>query len=159
MTKQKQLGFTMVEMIISLVIMGIISVVIGKILFQAYQDFLVSNNITEADWNGFVALERIVKDIHNIQSAAAITVINPSQLAFTDMSGNSVQYKLSGNSLIRNSQTMASGVQSLALSYLDKNGASTATTANVRYITMTISLVQGNITTSFVTTAGTRGMQ
>jgi len=151
----KHRGFTFIEMVISLVIMAIISIVIGNIMLQGYQNFLTANNINEADWNGFVALERIVEDIHNIRSAAAITTIQPSDFSFTDMNGNNVQYQISGSSLLRNSQTLASGIQSFSFSYLDKNGSTTSTAANVRYITTTILLTQG---ISFATTAATRGM-
>lgn len=146
-------------MIISLVIAAIISVVIGKILLQGYQDFLIANDINEAEWNGFVALERIVEDIHNIRSASSIATMTASQFTFTDMSGNSVPYQFSGSTLTRNSQTLANGISGFSFSYLDKNGATTATAANVRYITIAISLTQNNIATAFSTTAATRGMQ
>ena len=151
-------GFTLSELIITIVIMGVIGVVIGKTLFQAYQTFLTSQHVTEIDWQGFFALERMTNDLHTIRSAADITTIQPSQLAFVDVNGNTIQYQLSNNLLMRNSQTVASGIQSLNLNYMDNNGVTTATPSAVRNISLSVTIAAGGLTSSFSTLVATRGM-
>ena len=151
-------GFTLIEMVFVIVIMGIMSVVIGDILFQGYQTLNTSKNISEASWQGFIALERMANDIHTIRSAGNISTVTSSQFAFVDVNGTTVTYQLSGTSLLRNSQILASGVQSLSFSYLNANGSTTATASQVRYITVSLTLTQGPMSLAMSTLVGTRGM-
>lgn len=155
---RKKRGFSLIELILTIAILGIVSVVIGRILLQAYQTFLTSKVIATTDWNGFLTLEKMANDIHSIRSAGDIGTISPSQLSFVDVSGTNVQYQISGTSLLRNSLTVATGVQALSLSYLDKSGATTATPSLVRYIGISVSFVQDGLSTTISTAVGTRGM-
>lgn len=156
--KKYQRGFSLIELVIVIVIMGIISGIVGKILFQSFQTFIVSQNISNADWQGLLSMNVVTNDIHNIRSANDITTISASSFAFVDMTGTSVTYTLSGSSLQRNGLTLASGVSSIAFAYYDKNYTVTATAANVRYITFSATFVQNNLSLAFSTMAGTRGM-
>lgn len=158
MRRRSQKGFSLIELIITIVIMGIISVVVGKILLQGYKTFITSQNISDADWQGLMALESITNDIHNIRSAADIITISASTFSFVDMTGTTVTYTLSGSNLQRNSLTVASGMSALTFSYLDKNGSVTASAAAVRYITISVTAVQNTMSLAFSTLVGTRGM-
>lgn len=155
---KKQKGFTLIELILSIILMGIISVVIGRIMVAGFKTFITSQNISEADWQGLLALEMITNDIHDIRSASSITTISASSLVFTDMAGTIVTYQLSGTNLQRNSLTVASGITALAFTYLNGSGTVTATPAAVRYITVAVTAVQDNLSLVFSTMAGTRGM-
>lgn len=152
-------GFTLLELIFVIVLVGIISVVITKTLFQSYQVFQTGQNISEADWQAYLALDRLTQDIHNIRSASDMTTITANQFTFVDKTGTTVQYQFSSNALLRNSQTLAAGIQSFAFSYLDQNGATTAVTSNVRYVGINITTVQQTVTVSFATLIATRGMK
>jgi hypothetical protein len=127
-------------------------------MFQGFQSFTVAQNVSETDWQGFIALERMTDDIHNIRSPADVTTISASQLNFVDTSGTSVQYSLSGGSLLRNSQILASGVTGLTFGYLNSNGATTATPSAMRYVSIALTLTQQNIVASFTTLIGTRAI-
>ena len=151
-------GFTLIELIATIVLMGMISVIVGHVLLNGYRNFITAQHISQIDWSGFLALERLVNDIHTIRSASDILTIGANQLVFTDVNSNSIQYQSSGSLLSRNSQTLATGVQSFNLSYLDKNGATTAIPSAVRYILITLAFTQDNLTQSFSTMAATRGM-
>ncbi|TAK74630.1 MAG: prepilin-type N-terminal cleavage/methylation domain-containing protein [Gammaproteobacteria bacterium] len=151
-------GFTLIELTASMVIMAIISVVVGSVLFHGYQAFITSQNISTTDWNGFLALERMADDIHTIRSPNDISVIQSTQLTFVDVNSNSVNYQLSSGSILRNGVTLASGVQSFSMSYLNTPGAITSTASAVRYIVLSVSFTQGNLTQSYVTTVGTRSI-
>jgi len=139
-------------------ITAIISVVISRILFQGYQAFITSASVFQADWQGWAGVQRMAEDIHRIRSRTAITAASSSQLAFTDVDGNTIQYQLNGSSLLRNGQVLSSGIQSLSFGYLDQNGASTGTTSSIRYISLAVIASSGNIPVSFSTLVGTRGV-
>ncbi len=158
MRRRSQKGFSLVELVMTIVIMGIISVVVGKILLQGYKTFITAQDISAVDWQGLLALESLTNDIHNIRSAADITTISSSSFVFTDMTGTAVTYALSGSTLQRNSLTVASGISALTFSYLDKNGSVTASTSAVRYISISVTAVQNNMSLAFTTLVGTRGM-
>lgn len=151
-------GFTLVEMLFVIVIMSIVCLIIGRLLLNTYLTFSTAQNIADADWNNFLAIERIVNDVHRIRSPGDISTITASQFAMTDVSGNAVSYQFSGSTLTRNSQTLATNIQSFSFAYYDKNGTVTATASSVRYIKIAISVLKGTIPSSFSTLAATRGM-
>lgn len=149
-------GFTLVELIFTMMILAVISIVVGRVLFQGYNTMLTSEKISTTGWQGLISLNKITNDIHRIRSTSDISTISSNQLAFTDVAGNSVTYSLSSGNLLRNGAVLASGVQSLAFTYLNSSGSSTSTAANVRYIKMTLGLVSTDLTLSMSTMAGVR---
>lgn len=154
----KKGGFTLIELMATIVLMGIISVMVGHVLLNGYQNFITSQTISQTDWKGLLVLERMSNDIHTIRSANDISIIGANQLVFIDVNSNTVQYQLSGNSLLRNSQTLVNGIQSFNLSYLDKNGSVTAVPSFVRYVLISVAIAQDNLAQSYSTMAATRGM-
>lgn len=158
MKRQRQAGFTLIELVAVIVIMGIISVVTGRILLASFNTFITSQNISEIDWNGLLTMEVFTNDVHDIRSANDISTINATSFSFVNSAGTSVSYALSGSTLLRNSAVLASGVQSVAFDYRDTNYVATATPGNVRYILLTVNFTQNNLTLPFATMAGTRGM-
>jgi len=148
----KQQGFTLIEAIIVIVILGVIGTIATTMLGQGLSAYLTAQNVTDADWQGQIALERMERDLRAVRSLNDISTATSSQFIFTDINGNSITYQLTGTSLMRNSQILADGIQSLSFSYTDKNGSTTATPANIRYVTVTINVTQKkanyNLTTS-----------
>jgi|SRR5579883_1783690 len=149
-------GFTLIEMIMTIIILSIICTILGSFLLQAYQVFQSSQMISTTDWGGLLVLERMTDDIHNIRSSGDISVIQPTQLTFVDVNGNSVNYQFSSGAISRNGVSLATGVQSFNLSYLDENGATTSTASAVSYIVLSVSFSQGNLTQSYSTMVGLR---
>ncbi len=149
-------GFTLIEMVMTIVIFGIIAVVLSRTLFHSYQMFTTAQNLTEVDWKGFLALERITDDLRTIRSPSDISTLQATQLSFVDVNGVTVQFQLSGTILLRNSQTLATGVPSLTFSYLNSSGASTSSPTAVRYIRTTLSLTEGNLSLPFSTLIAVR---
>lgn len=155
---KQQRGFSLFELVMVILIMGVISVVVGKTLYQAAQTFMVQKNISETDWQGFIALERLTTDIHNIRSASSIATITSTQFSFVDADGSTVTYSKSGNSLLRSGQTLATGISGLTFSYFNNTGASTSTADQVRYVNISLILNQGTMNSSLSTLIGTRGL-
>jgi prepilin-type N-terminal cleavage/methylation domain-containing protein len=153
-----QYGFSLIELIVTIVIMGIISTVVGKIMVEGYQTFITAQNIGDADWQALLALESLTNDIHNIRSAADITTISASSFIFVDMDGTSITYQFSGSTLTRNAITVATGMSGFSLSYLNEAGAVTATPSAVRYVGINLTMLQNGLSLPFSTLVGTRGM-
>lgn len=158
MQSSSKKGFTLIEMLMTIVIVGVISVVLGQILFQSYETFVDAQNASAVDWQGYIAMERIANDIHNIRSSTDITTAQSAQLSFVNMSNATVTYQLSGTTLLRNGVALATGISSLNFIYYDQNGATTGTTSSVRYIAISFNVTSSDIVVNFATTVGTKGV-
>lgn len=137
-------GFTLIELIIVIVFAGIITAITSQMIAQGFNSYLNSKNLIEANWEGRLALGRMTRDIHEVRSAADISTASASQFVFVNRAGTSITYSLSGTNLLRNSQTLASGVQSLAFTYYTQNGATTSTASAIRYVLITLNITQNN---------------
>src|SRR6266446_4428378 len=102
-----QHGFTMIEAILSILILGILAVIIGSPLIQgslAWQEVSARKDATQ-----FVRLgmDRMVRELRNTQRLAnntpnvAEVTTGPTCIRFTDVLGNLILYKLNGTSLDR----------------------------------------------------------
>ena len=154
-----QRGFTLVEFIIVIVLMGIISAIASVTLSQGFHSFFASQNVIDADWQARYALERMSREIRIVRSLSDITTASSAQFSFNDINGNAITYNLSGTSLMRNTQILADGVQSVTFTYFDKTGASTAILANIRYITISLNITLNNTNFTISTSVNTRDLQ
>ena len=148
---KKNSGFTLIELIMVLVILGIIAAVTSKILATGLSGYLVSKNLTEADWQGQLGLERMVRDLRETRSPSDITTATSTQFVFTNISGSSVTYQLTGTNLMRNTQILASGVNSLTFNYYDANGTITAVTSAISYIRITLNITLNSTNFTIIT--------
>lgn len=136
-------GAALVELVLVILLVGIIFAGASELLTQGFRAYFVANATTNAEWQERVALERMVRDLRAVRSSADIVIASSTQFSFVSISGNSVNYQKTGTQLMRNSQTIASGVQSVNFSYYDENGESTAQLNAIRYITMTLTVTSG----------------
>src|SRR3990167_6623069 len=141
---RKLAGFTLIELVMVMVIIGILAAISSVILSQGFNAYFAGKNVTDASWQGVSALEHMARDIRAIRSPSDITAATTSQLVFTNISGSSITYQLSGTTLMRNSQPLADGIQSLTFSYFSRNGAVTATPSLICYIRITLNVTQNN---------------
>lgn len=142
--KKSTRGFTLIELIIVITLSGILMAVVTTILATGFSAYMTGKNILDADAQGRLGIERMVRDIRTISSPTSIATASSSQLVFTDFGGTSITYQLSGTTLQRNSNALADGVQSLTFNYYDKDGNTTATTSLIRYIAISLNVTQGN---------------
>jgi prepilin-type N-terminal cleavage/methylation domain-containing protein len=146
---KKQIGFTLIELIIVIMILGIIAGIGSKILSQAFLGYFDNKYLVESDWQARLALERMQRDIRAIRSTADISTATATQLAFIDTNSDTITYSLSSAKLYRQTnsntaQVLADGIQSITFSYFDKNGTTTAVAANIRYITISLNVTLNN---------------
>ncbi|OGT96773.1 MAG: hypothetical protein A2298_04500 [Gammaproteobacteria bacterium RIFOXYB2_FULL_38_6] len=85
-------------------------------------------------------------------------VMGANSITFSDVDGSTITYSLSGENLMRNSQALANHVTALSFTYQDADGAATAIAANVRYITVFITLMENKVTSSLQDTVFLRNV-
>jgi prepilin-type N-terminal cleavage/methylation domain-containing protein len=141
---KKNAGFSLIEIVMVIIIIGIIAAIASRILMQGVSAYLTNINIINSDWQGRIALERMVRDIRAIRSPTDITTASASTLAFTNTSGTSISYTLSGSTITLNGNVLADGIASLTFTYYDSSNAITATPSAIRYILISINVTQNN---------------
>jgi prepilin-type N-terminal cleavage/methylation domain-containing protein len=154
----RQAGFTLIELIAVLVILGIIAAMASQMLAEGLSSYMMGKKVIDANWQGQVGIERMIRDLRMVRSANDISINTGSEFAFVDMTGTTIDYKLSGTNLLRNTQVLANGITSLAFTYYDKAGASGATAANTHYVKFAFTVTQNNVNYNLSTMAFLRDL-
>ncbi|OGT37843.1 MAG: hypothetical protein A3F12_02070 [Gammaproteobacteria bacterium RIFCSPHIGHO2_12_FULL_38_14] len=141
---KRNCGFSMIELIVVIVIIGILSVITLPMLQTGFNSYFIQRNLSNVNWQGRLALSRMTRDIRNIPATGNITTAGVTQLTFTNNNNEIISYTLNGTNLQRNGLTLANGVNSILFKYSDSAGVSTGTIANIRYITVTLNITQNN---------------
>jgi len=145
--KNKNDGFTLIELVIVIILVAILSVFGSKMIAAIFNTLYTGQNIVNADWQARVGLERMTRDFRTIPSGSNISnTSTASQFVFTDSTGTSHTYNLSGTQVLSSTEVLVDGVQSLVFTYYDKNGNVIAPppTALTRYIGITLDINQAN---------------
>jgi len=160
-------GFTLVEFIVVIILAGIIfgfgSTLIGKV----FSSYAVKQDVTDADWQAKLALERMARELRMARTATAadLDIALLTQIRFVDTDGNGVCfYRDAATSRLMRSadgpttacgttspRVLADNISALGFSYWDNTGATTATVANVYYITVSLNVTEGIYNASFRT--------
>jgi hypothetical protein len=165
----------MIEMTITIAIVSILAVLGAKMLGKSFQSYDLAAKTTDTDWQGRVAMERLVRELRLINSASATDLVfSGTQISFNTLDGSGVCYRLLGTTLQRSAdgpagacggtspQTLADNITAGGLNfyYYDSAGNVTAAAASVFYITVTLQVVEssaaGNINETYRATVQPR---
>jgi prepilin-type N-terminal cleavage/methylation domain-containing protein len=162
-------AFTLIELIVSLVLVGIIAVVAGLGLAQISQGYVFAKQNAETMQKIQVAMNRIVKELASAQpqnsTSTAITAAGTTSVSYTrpasigsstfvtnTISISGTQVQMSGNS----SGTIINNIvsNSSSFAYFDTNGAAltspVAALARIRRIDITLTVTGAdNLTSQF----------
>lgn len=98
-------GMTIVEMVIVIVVVGAIFGLGALVLGRAFESYALTKDTTHIDWQGRVAMERMVRELRDLRSATAADLAftsNPmSRIQFVTASGDPVCFYVSGGRLMR----------------------------------------------------------
>jgi prepilin-type N-terminal cleavage/methylation domain-containing protein len=138
------LGFTLVELIIVIVILGIVASIGSTLLYNSLVAAVNDQNIIEATWQGRMALQRLSAELKGAQMLSADT--SSTRLSFVNSRGLQVIYSLSGTYLQRSGSAasppnpIASGVSNLNFYYLDSNVQPAANLSQARCVRVTVTI-------------------
>lgn len=158
-------GFTLVEVILVIVLLGIIAAVGAQIMGAGLQSYVAARDSLGVDAQARLALERMTRELRAVRSPAGLTLAPSNEVTFVDADGATVRYCLAmvggcpgttAGDLMRNGQPLASGVSGLSFSYSDRNGAPTADPAQVFYISVQFNVAQGAMSGSYRATVNPR---
>jgi len=129
---KQEAGYTLIELVLTIVLVGIIAAIVGTLLLQGTQALVaedVRSNITS---EARLAIERMIREIRTIRSPtdADIPSWTVSDLSFVDLDGAAIAYAVGGGTLTRNGVPLSADVSNLSFSYFQRDGITPATDAS-----------------------------
>lgn len=150
----RQRGFTLVELIVVIVVLGIVASMGAMVLRDGILGYLSGRESTSADWQGRLALERITRELRNVAapnySNIAATSCGTSTFAFSDIDAAPISYTQSTSTLLRNGQPIADNVSGLRFYCLQNDGQTYTTTPSaVYYVGVSMIVSTANASTTY----------
>lgn len=150
-------GVTLIEMVLSIILIGVIGIVASNVFFYSTRSVLTGNNIREATQVNRMAMDRMIREIRNVADNTRVTVANATTFTYVDVDGNTVSFTLAGTTLNRvgtTTDTLAANVLGLTLTYLDNTGATIAVptlspSTNIWWVQIAMTVGTGTDTVQF----------
>lgn len=152
-------GLTLIESLMSIVLAGIILFVIAFFIREGFEAWNFTLGQNHFIFSGRAALNRITHDIKLAKNNASITVFTSTEVKFTDVSDNSIDFCQSGTNLLRNQDIILDNLKlpnGLSLIYLDGSGTATSFKDQIRSIRARISVENGENKFTIESAAGIR---
>ncbi len=159
--KRQNKGFSLVELVLVIAIVGVVFAIGGSLLTEGFRASYTGIETLRADWQSRVALERMTRELRLIRNPRSLNISVPNQITFIDTSGEMITYRLNGNTLMRNNQSLADGISTLDFTYYNKNRntiTNLAQFALVRFIRIHLVVTEGNMNYSFYTAVNPRNL-
>ncbi len=146
-------GFTLIEMVVVMIIMGLVSTGAAMFLRAGFAGYFSAVQSTTLSTQANLAMARISKEL---QQADAFSVINTTGVTFSTTGGATISYNWSSPNLTRTGattpQALSNAVTAFSLSYYQSNFSMTDEVSAVRAITISMTLNNGSETLSLINT-------
>lgn len=142
---KRQHGFTLIEIIVTAAILGIIGAVAVGIIGNQSRAFVTVFNRSVLTSDVQKAINIVRNDIRNL-SRDGVTVMEPGNLSFTDDEGNEVEYLYEAYTLKRNDNVIATNLQAPPFTYLDEAKAVTVLPESLSFVKVTLIAARENDT-------------
>ena len=152
----RQLGFSLVELVVVIVVLGIVASMGAVLVRDGLLGYLRGREITSADWQGRLALERITRELRTIAwpnyANIAANSCASSTFSFSDQTATPISYTQNATTLLRNGQPLAdnlSGVTGLVFYCLQSDVQATTTLSAVYYVTVSMVISTANTSAAY----------
>lgn len=143
MAVEKKNGFTLVEILMVVIAVGIIAGVTAKVLISGLDVYSLVVNRTSAVQSARESMERLFEEISTL-TPATLLYMNSDEIGFYDRGFNYANFRLQycGGSLClyRAGDFMLKNVQNLTFSYLDANDAMAWWPSDVRKVVVNMTV-------------------
>lgn len=158
--KKNSKGFTLIEIVITIVIVGIISGIAAVIIAQGVRSYSDEQDRSDMRYRAGLALERMSREIRMIRSASAadIPIMTGSILRYTDINGAAMGFRLNAGAIERTEDNgatwnpLATNITAPGgnlFTYLDSAGSVTGSQASLWFVQIEFTATQGAETETF----------
>lgn len=116
-------GFTLIEIIVSLLLLGVVVAVLGLSTVNMVKSFLFSGKNADTLLKGQIAIARIEKELNNLKQVTASSANSITFTSYRDAASRTI--KISGTNLLLSENgvdfVLTDQVSSFSLKYYDKN--------------------------------------
>lgn len=148
-------GFTLIELAITMVLIGIVAYIAADAMSTGITAFFVTENRKEALDQARISTERITREVRNLRRSSDVGIGSGSQFCFTNVDGTILSFRypgLSANTIARQDglanlaacpgaagNTLSNNITTLTFSYIRLDGTvdaafSAANTKRIRII-------------------------
>jgi prepilin-type N-terminal cleavage/methylation domain-containing protein len=157
-------GVTLIEMILSIILIGVIGVVASNVFLYSTRSVLTGNNVREATQVNRLAMDRMVREIRNVADNTRVLTANATTFEFLNVDGNTIKFQLTVTDLNRVftvppnpavTDLLAANVSALTFTYLSTTGATIAvpavspTATNIWWVQIALTVGTGTDTAQF----------
>jgi prepilin-type N-terminal cleavage/methylation domain-containing protein len=147
-------GFSLVELVMVIVILGILAAFVGPVLFNAMRSYDRGQSATLTQAKMRYAIERMSRELREVRRQTTdatfpdITSMTASSLAFFKTDGTRVVLSAVGNQINLSYSTLTGmltdQVGSLSLAYFQQNATTVAATAaSISFVQISLALSEG----------------
>jgi prepilin-type N-terminal cleavage/methylation domain-containing protein len=153
-------AFTLIELIMVMVIIGILFGMGGPLAIQLIDSFQWSIYRKDLSESAEVTLRRMTREIRRLQDDTSVITANATTYRFTDIDSDVIQFQLNGSNLERENNgttdTLAANVSSFSFTYFDDSGTSIATptlspATDIRFVEIAMTLQSDTNTIDYTT--------
>lgn len=127
-------GFTLIELVITMTLIGIIAYIVAIALSTGIKAYFTTDFRKEALDQTRIAMERMTREIRNLRDSDDVGASSGTQFCFTDTEGTQINYSYSGSDIKRDTgncapgsgATLSTNITSFSFSYIRANGTSDA---------------------------------
>ena len=147
-----QQGFTLIEVVIVIVIIGVLSVLIAVPLMEGTRGWVDVTTRKDLTQQGRLAMDRMIREIRNTGRKAddtpCISAATATAYTFSDASGdlvncNSISFTVSGSQILRGTNVLADHVSSFQWTYYNNSNNVTATLSAIRRLSVAVIFSNG----------------
>lgn len=145
---KRQGGYTLIELIITVIITGIIAVVAVDIIYlqaRTYNQVFDRSLLIAEGRKAIVALRDDVQGI----DPSKISSMEADRLTFQNFNDETIDYYFHDSQLDRNNNKLADYVQAAPFQYLDKDKNVTASAASLAFVKVQLNFTYGSNSTQF----------
>ena len=124
--RKKKSGVTLIELVMVIAAVGVIVGVATMYIREVVDLWTFMSFRSEVVSQGRLSLARMSREIRQVKNSTAIQIADAGRFQFTDINDQKVDYYLATSSLMRNADTLATGVRTLSFSYYNSTGAALA---------------------------------